>query len=140
MTNREMLTIVQSQLAIDLNCTVVDINGEKDSFIFVEAKENPGRIPFPRKKQHFDMMTMGNSIIVSATSARLKYAKEQLIGKSCDDAFSMPFICGHSMCYLPDLDNLKILHQTAFYMKQSKETKFQNCMTLRDFVMLFNMI
>ena len=29
MTNREMLTIVQRQLAIDLNCTVDNLNGEK---------------------------------------------------------------------------------------------------------------
>lgn len=107
MTNREMLTIVQSQLAIDLNCTVDDLNGEKDSFIFVEAKDNPGRRPFPRGKQFFEMLTMGKSIVVSATPARLKYAKEQLAGKERDDAFSMPFIRGHVMCYLPDIENLK---------------------------------
>lgn len=107
MTNREMLTIVQSQLAIDLNCTVDDLNGEKDSYIFVEAKDNPGRRPFRRGKQFFEILTMGKSIVVSATPARLKYAKEQLSGKERDYAFSMPFICGHVMCYLPDIDNLK---------------------------------
>ena len=107
MTNREMLIIVQSQLAIDLNCTVTDLNGEKDSFIFVEAKDNPGRRPFPRGKQFFEILTMGRSIVVSATPARLKYAKEQLIEKERDEAFSMPFIRGHVMCYLPDIDNLK---------------------------------
>jgi GNAT superfamily N-acetyltransferase len=45
--------------------------------------------------------------VVSATPARLKYTKEQLTGKERDDAFSMPFIRGHVMCYLPDIDNLK---------------------------------
>jgi len=109
MTNREMLNIVQRQLAIDLNCTVADLNGEKDSFVFVEAKDNPGRRPFLRREQYFEMLTMGRAIIVSATPARLKYAKEQLTGKNRDDAFSMPFICGHSMNYLPDLYNLKRL-------------------------------
>lgn len=109
MTNREMLTIVQSQLAIDLNCTVDDLNGEKDNFIFVEAKDNPGRRPFLRREQYFEMLTMGRAIIVSATPTRLKYAKEQLTGKSRDDAFSMQFISGHSMYFLPDLDNLKHL-------------------------------
>jgi hypothetical protein len=107
MTNHEMLNIVQNQLSTNLNCTVADINGETDRFVFVEAKENPGRMLYPRGKQHFDIMTMGKSIIVSATPARLKYAKEQLIGKSRDEAFSMPFLCSHSMWYLPDLDNLK---------------------------------
>lgn len=109
MINREMLTIVQRQLAIELNCTVADLNGEKDSFVFVEAKENPGRIPFPRGKQYFGMLTMGRAIIVSATPARLEYAREHLAGKSRDDAFEMPFISGHSMWYLPDLDHFQPL-------------------------------
>lgn len=101
-----MLAIVQRQLATDLNCTVADLNGEKDGFVFVEAKDNPGRIPFRRGRQHFDMLTMGGAIIVSATAARLQYAREQLTGKSRDDAFEMPFIRGHSVWYLPDLRNL----------------------------------
>ncbi|EFM12275.1 hypothetical protein PaecuDRAFT_0955 [Paenibacillus curdlanolyticus YK9] len=33
MTQKEMLFIVQSQLAIDLNCTVDDLNRDKDSMI-----------------------------------------------------------------------------------------------------------
>lgn len=39
MTQKEMLFIVQSQLAIDLNCSIDDLNGEKDSIIFIEAKD-----------------------------------------------------------------------------------------------------
>ncbi|MFE5319296.1 hypothetical protein ACFQ88_11375 [Paenibacillus sp. NPDC056579] len=41
MTQKEMLFIVQSQLAIDLNCSIDDLNGVKDSIIFVEARKNP---------------------------------------------------------------------------------------------------
>lgn len=107
MTKREMYNIVQNQLAIDLNCSPNDFNGEKDNIVFVEAKDNPGRRPFRRGKQFFEILTMGKSIVVSATAARLEYAKEHLAGKERDDAFSMPFIRGHVMCYLPDLDNLK---------------------------------
>lgn len=121
MTNCEMLTIVQSQLAIDLNCTVDDLNGEKDSFIFVEAKDNPGRRPFPRRDQHFDMLTMGKAIIVSATPARLKYTKEQLMGKSRDKAFEMPFIGGHEMHYLPDIDNLKCISAPDGFLYETVE-------------------
>ena len=129
MTNRKMLNIVQRQLAIDLNCTVADLNGEKDSFVFVEAKDNSGRRPFLRREQYFEMLTMGRAIIVCATPARLKYAKEQLIGKNRDDAFSMPFICGHSMNYLPDLDNLKRLSAAdGFLYEIVKKTRYQNCM------------
>ena len=121
MTNREMFSFVQSQLAIDLNCTVVDLNCEKDSFVFVEAKENPGRIPFPRRTQHFDMLTMGGAVIVSATPARLAYAKEQLHGKGRDDAFALPFVRGHSLFYLPDLVHLKRLAAPDGYLYETVE-------------------
>lgn len=107
MTKDKMFKIVQDQLATDLNCKPSDFDGEKDSFVFVEAKDNPGRRPFRRGKQFFEILTMGKSIVVSATPARLEYAKQQLAGKERDDAFSMPFIRGHVMCYLPDIDNLK---------------------------------
>jgi hypothetical protein len=106
MTKSEMLSIVKNQLAIDLNCTVGDLDGEKDSFIFVEAKDNPSRRPFLRGEQFFEMLTMGKAIIVSATPARLKYAKEQLTGKSRDEAYAMPFIADYTMNYLPDLERI----------------------------------
>lgn len=121
MTKHEMLRIVQNQLAIDLNCTVDDINGEKDSFVFVEAKDNPGRRPFLRREQYFEMLTMGKAIIVSATPARLKYAKEQLTDKSRDEAFGMPFIAGHSMHYLPDMDSFKALSALDGFLYETVE-------------------
>ncbi|WP_246239238.1 hypothetical protein [Paenibacillus anseongensis] len=92
MTQKEMMFIVQSQLAIDLNCSIDDLNGEKDSIIFVEAKENPGRRPFPRKARYFEILSMGKSIVVSATPERLLIAKEQMQGKSRDAVFSLPFL------------------------------------------------
>lgn len=113
LTKLEMYKIVQNQLTIDLNCTSDDLNGEKDSFVFVEAKDNPGRRPFRRGKQFFEILTMGKSIVVSATPARLTYAKGQLAGKDRDDAFSMPFIRGHVMCYLPDIDHMRHISAPA---------------------------
>jgi len=109
MNKAQLLNLAQAQLAIDLNCTISDLNGEKDSFVFTEAKENPGRRPFPRGKNHFEMLSMGNAIIVSATPEIMKFVKSQLVGKNRDDAFSMPFVYGHSLYYLPDLEQLKPL-------------------------------
>lgn len=77
MKKREKLDIVQKQLATELGCTVVDLNGEKDSFVFTEAKAHNGILPVPEGRQYFGMLTMGKAIIVTATLARLKYAKEQ---------------------------------------------------------------
>lgn len=102
-TEDEMRGIVQAQLAIDLNCTVADLNGEKDSLVFVEAKENPGRRPFPRKERYFEIVSMGQSIVISATPERLAIAKQQMQGKDRDTIFSLAFIRGLYLHYLPDL-------------------------------------
>jgi hypothetical protein len=107
MTQKEMLHIVQTQLAVDLNCTVDDLNSEKDSIIFVEAKENPGRRPFQRKEHYFEILSMGKSIVVSATPERLSIAKTQMQGKDRDTVFSLPFITGLYLHYLPDLKIIK---------------------------------
>lgn len=107
MTNLEMLSIVKQQLAVDLNCSAQDLDGEKDSFVFCEARDNPGRRPFPRDARHVDVLTMGKAIVVSTPPGMLPYVKEQLCGQSRDDAFFAPFLYGHSLYYLPDL-NAKI--------------------------------
>lgn len=109
MTKSEMLHLVQTQLAIDLNCTVADLNGEKDSFVFTEFKENPGRRPIPHNDRQFDMLSMGNAIIVSAVPEVLAFVKPRLIGANRDDAFSMPFVHGQSLYYLPDLSQIRPL-------------------------------
>ena len=109
MTTHEMLCIVQSQLATDLNCTPGDLNGEKDRFVFTEARDNPGRRPFPRSEQHYEMLSMGKSIVVSASPDILDIVKPLLYGKDRDESFSMPFVYGHSLYYLPDLAQIKPL-------------------------------
>lgn len=107
MTKQEMLRIVQAQLATDLNCSPDDLNGEKDQFIFAEVMNNPGRRPFPRNEQHFEMLSMGKSIVVSASPDILDIVKPLLEGKNRDDAFFMPFVYGHSLYYLPDVENMR---------------------------------
>ncbi|MDQ8737880.1 GNAT family N-acetyltransferase [Paenibacillus sp. LHD-38] len=115
MTQKEMLFIVQSQLAIDLNCSIDDLNGEKDSIIFVEAKENPGRRPFPRKARFFEIVSMGKSIVVSATPERLSIAKRQMQGKDRDTVFSLPFIRGLYLHFLPDVKRIKLMSTPNFF-------------------------
>ena len=38
MTNRDMLSLVQRQLAIDLSCAVADLNREKDSLVLLRQR------------------------------------------------------------------------------------------------------
>ena len=107
MTKDKMLHLVQTQLAIDLNCTADDLNGEKDSFVFVQARDNLGRRPFPRGPQHFEMLTMGRAIVVSATPDILAIVQSALADKNRDEAFTMPFVDGLALLRLLDLDHIK---------------------------------
>ena len=104
MTTKKMLRIVKTQLATDLNCSPSDFN--RDGIVFCEAKENPGRRPFPRGERHIEMYTMGSAVIVSATPDILPYLREQLDGKNRDEAFDVPFIFGQGICHLPDIENI----------------------------------
>jgi len=104
MTKQEISSVVMAQLATDLNCRFEDLNGEKDSYVFTIAQENPGRRPFPRGDKHFEMLSMGNTIVVSATPEILAFVKPQFEGKSRDEAFSMPFVYGHTLYYLPETE------------------------------------
>lgn len=115
MTQEEMLFIVQSQLAIDLNCSIDDLNGKKEGIIFVEAKENPGCRPFPRKARYFEILSMGNSIVVSASPERLLVAKTQMQGKNRDTVFSLPFIRGLYLHFLPDVKRIKPMSPPNFF-------------------------
>ena len=86
MNTQEMLRTVQTQLAADMNCMPSDLDGEKDSFVFTQTRDNPGRRPFPRREQHFEMLSMGKSIVVSASPDILDIVKPMLYGKERDEA------------------------------------------------------
>jgi GNAT superfamily N-acetyltransferase len=100
LSNQDRLSAVRAQLAVDLNCLADDF--DRAGFVFCEAKENPGRRPFPRGERHFEMLTMGGAVIVSATPDILPYVREQLDGKNSDEAFNMPFVHGQGVCFIPD--------------------------------------
>jgi GNAT superfamily N-acetyltransferase len=100
MNHAYILKTVRAQLANDLNCSPDDF--DREGFVFCEARENPGRRPFPRGKRHLDMLTMGGAVIVSATPDILPYVRQQLQGKTRDEAFELPFAVGTGINYLPD--------------------------------------
>ena len=107
MTQKDILQIAQKQLSIDLNCSPEDLMNQHDQIIFTDVKNNPGRRPFPREEQHFEMATMGRAVIVTATPDIMATIKPMLAGKNHYEAFSMPFVCWHTLCYLPDLRLLR---------------------------------
>ena len=103
----EMLQIVQSQLAINMNCAPNDFNSSYDGVVFTVAKDNPGRMPFPRNEQHLEFLSMGKSVVVTASPDIIEIVKPMLEGKHRDEVFSMPFVCGNGLLHLPDMAQIK---------------------------------
>ncbi|MEA4890223.1 MAG: hypothetical protein VB070_12245 [Clostridiaceae bacterium] len=129
-----MLHQVQTQLAVELNCSPDDLNGDQDRVIFTEAKENPGRRPFPRKDRYFEIVTMGRSIVVTATPERLAIAKKQMQSKDRDTIFALPFIRGLWLHYLPDLDDIKpLLPPDNFTYERFERDRIVNLLQLKGF-------
>lgn len=104
---KHMMDCVYQQLAIDYNCSPDDFL--KDGLIFTEAKENKDRRPFPWRTPRLEMVTMGNSVVINASGDVLPYVKEQLKGKTRDEAFCMPFVYGISPYFLPDIGKVSPL-------------------------------
>ncbi len=105
MTQKEMILIVKTQLSIDLNCQVEDF--AKKGFVFCQGKDNPGRRPFKREESYLEMLTMGKGIIVSGTPDKISMAEQALKDKSRDEGFFQPFVKGHILYYLPDLEEMR---------------------------------
>lgn len=117
-----MLEIVRKQLAIDMNCDVQDFLD--DAIVFCEAKSNAGRRMFDRQSPFLEIATMGKSTVVSADSDILTKVKPLLETKTREDIFVAPFLCGHSLYYIPDCDRIKRLSCPdgfTFHIKEGRE-------------------
>lgn len=99
-----MMDCVYSQLAIDYNCEPGDFL--KEGLIFTEAKKIEGRRPFPWVTPRLEMISTRNSVVINASSDILPYVRKQLMGKSRDEAFWMPFVYGVNQYFLPDIDKI----------------------------------
>jgi len=106
-SKKNMMDCVYQQLAIDYNCSPGDFL--KDGFIFTEAKQNEGRRPFPWITPRLEMVTMGNGVVINASTDILPLVYQQLEGKTRYEALNMPFVYGVNPYFLPDLDNITLL-------------------------------
>jgi len=120
MNHREMIMIVREQLAIDLNCLHSDF--DRDDIVFCEAINHTKKRPFARGERHFEMITMGKAVIVSATVDILPFVRKQLMGRTRDEAFCMPFVHGGGLYFLPDeLHMMPFLDDFHFELVERKD-------------------
>lgn len=104
MTQRQILESVCRQLSIDYNCAPEDFF--KSGFIYTEAKQNEGRRPWPWITPRLEMITMGSSLVVNATSDILPLVEKRMEGKTAYETLNMPFVYGVNPYYLPDLNKV----------------------------------
>ena len=127
-----MMDQVYNQLAIDYNCSSDDFL--KEGFIFTEAKQNEGRRPFPWVSPRLEMVTMGNGIVVNASTDILPLVHEKLEGKTRYEALNMPFVYGVNPYYLPDLDKITFLSRNKeFEYEIIEKDDIQKLYKLKDF-------
>ena len=108
MNKKIMMDYVYEQLSIDYNCEPDDFL--KDGLIFTPAKELDGRRPFPWVTPRLELISMGNSVVVNASEELLPHVRKQLMNKSRDEAFWMPFVYGVMPYFLPDLERIPKLN------------------------------
>lgn len=107
MNTKLMMDCVYRQLAVDYNCEPDDFL--KEGLIFTEARKIEGRRPFPWVTPRLEMISIGKSVVINASTDILPYVRKQLEGKSRDEAFWMPFVYGINSYFLPDIDKIPIL-------------------------------
>lgn len=127
-----MMECVYKQLAIDYNCSPDDFL--KEGLIFTEAKQNEGRRPFPWITPRLEMITMGNSVVINASTDILPLVYHQLKGKTRYEALNMPFIYGINPYFLPDLDKITLLDKNdEFQYEVIEKDHIQKLYKLKDF-------
>ncbi len=97
---KEMLNIVRTQLAVDMNCDPNDFL--VDGIVFRESVPNKGIWLDERQAPHLRAATMGKGIVVCADLELLKKVQPILCGKERDELFSAPFFLGQGIYYIPD--------------------------------------
>jgi GNAT superfamily N-acetyltransferase len=110
MMDREfMIDCVYKQLAIDYNCSPDDFL--KEGLIFTEATQQEGRIPWPWRSPRVEMITMGSSAVINASSDVMPYVRKQFIGMTRDEVFYVPFFYGMGQYFLPDISKIAPVHK-----------------------------
>jgi GNAT superfamily N-acetyltransferase len=127
-----MMDCVYHQLAIDYNCSPDDFL--KDGLIFTKASENKDRRPFPWVTPRLELITMGQSVVINASGDILPNVTKQLEGKTRDEVFGMPFVCGANPYFLPDIGNITpILNPAGFSYEMVEKQSIHKLYNLDGF-------
>jgi len=105
MNKQEMMAIVYAQLAIDYNCEAEDFN--KGGVIFTTAKKQDGRREMPFVTPRLEVITMGKSTIVNASTDIMPYVEIKFKGKSSYEIMTSKLVYGVNSYFLPSISNFQ---------------------------------
>lgn len=121
-TTEEMLNIVRQQLSIDMNC--IEKNFIEEGITFCEAVPRTGRRPFDRQEPFLEIATMGKGIVVSGDKEILDKVKLPLKNTNREDIFAVPYLYGHTLGYIPDINYIKEVEAIEGYSYGVLEGKY----------------
>lgn len=103
-TKKDVLDIVNNQLAIDLNCSVEDFR--KEGVIYTEPVINDKQRKYIKEKPYVEMVTMGQACVISIDDEIKEKVKKALDGKSRNEIDEIRVLTETEIHYIPDLDRM----------------------------------
>lgn len=103
-TKKDVLDIVNNQLAIDLNCSVEDFR--KEGVIYTEPVINDKQRKYIKEKPYVEMVTMGQACVISIDDEIKEKVKKALDGKSRNEIDEIGVLTETEIHYIPDLDRM----------------------------------
>ena len=103
-TKKDVLDIVNNQLAIDLNCSVEDFR--KEGVIYTEPVINDKQRKYIKEKPYGEMVTMGQACVISIDDEIKEKVKKALDGKSRNEIDEIGVLTETEIHYIPDLDRM----------------------------------
>lgn len=103
-TKKDVLDIVNNQLAIDLNCSVEDFR--KEGVIYTEPVINDKQRKYIKEKPYVEMVTMGQACVISIDDEIKEKVQKALDGKSRNEIDEIRVLTETEIHYIPDLDRM----------------------------------
>lgn len=122
LNKKEIIDIVNNQLAIDLSCNKEDFR--KDGVIYYEPVNTENQRKYIKEKPYIEMVTMGQLCIISVDNEIRNKVKKVLEGKSRNEIDGTRIMTESEIHYIPDIDRIvkkELPKEFEYEIKEGKE-------------------
>lgn len=122
LSKNDILEIVNEQLAIDLNCKKEDFR--KDGIIYCQPTNNEKQRKYIKEKPYIEMVTMGQSCVISLDDEIKDKVQKVLEGKTRNEIDEARVMTESEIHYIPDMDRMikkELPKEFQYELKEGKE-------------------